>query len=149
MFEHLLFDLDNTLYPASAAINNGITSRMRQFVSNYLQLPMKEAVEQRHEGLTRFGTTLEWLMTDYLLDNDGVEAFFAYVHPESEINEVPFDPDLRTFLESLPFQKSILTNAPYEHAERILRMLKIEDLFPSFMIYAQITFTENRTLIRT
>ena len=131
MIEHLLFDLDNTLYPASAPINKGIASRMSCFVTDFLHVPAEEAAEMRRSGLTRFGTTLEWLRTEHSLDKAGIEAFFAAVHPASEADEVPFDPQLRNLLLHIPLPKSILTNAPIEHAERILRMLSIEDLFVS------------------
>jgi putative hydrolase of the HAD superfamily len=52
-----------------------------------------------------------------------------FVHPEEEANEVDFDPRLRPFLQSLHLPMTVLTNAPLFHAERILRILQIEDLF--------------------
>ena len=39
---HLLFDLDNTLYPSTSAIDAGISKRMREFVADFLKLPMTE-----------------------------------------------------------------------------------------------------------
>ncbi|NLK45194.1 MAG: HAD-IA family hydrolase [Treponema sp.] len=125
--EHLLFDLDNTLYPSSAPITQKMNERFVQFVSDYLNISPEEATIERKSGLSRFGTTLEWLKKEKGLKNEDV--FFKSVHPEEEINEVSFDPNLRDYLLSLKMPMSILTNSPYEHAERILKKLKIFDLF--------------------
>ncbi len=129
MIRHLLFDLDNTLYPSSAPINANITKRMTGFVANYLQVEPEEAAERRQEGLKHFGTTLEWLTGEHGLTAEGREQFFAAVHPPEEKTEVPLDENLRPFLLSLNMPMSLLTNAPYEHAERILKRLKVLDLF--------------------
>lgn len=129
LIKHLLFDLDNTLYPASAVINTKITERMLDYVAKFLNLPLQEAIIKRKENVSKYGTTLEWLRTDCGLNQAQTEEFFAYVHPESEVNEVPFDQNLRPFLLSIDLPKTVLTNAPFEHAERILKMLNVFDLF--------------------
>lgn len=129
MIKHLLFDLDNTLYPSSAPINANITRRMTGFVADFLQVSPEEAAEKRKEGLRHFGTTLEWLTGEHGLTAEGRERFFSAVHPPEEKNEVPVDENLRPFLLSLDMPMSLLTNAPYEHAERILKRLKVLDLF--------------------
>lgn len=129
MIKHLLFDLDNTLYPSSAPINANITRRMVGFVADYLQVSPEEAGEKRREGLKNFGTTLEWLTIEHGLTPDGREKFFSSVHPPEEKAEVPLDENLRPFLLGLNMPMSLLTNAPYEHAERILKRLKVLDLF--------------------
>ncbi|MCQ2580024.1 MAG: HAD-IA family hydrolase [Treponemataceae bacterium] len=125
--KHLLFDLDNTLYSSSALINAKISERFMQFVSDYLQISLEEAAVERQKGLTQYGTTLEWLKAEKKLKD--AELFFKAVHPSEEVNEVPFDPKLREFLLSLNMPMSLLSNAPYEHAERILKKLKVLDLF--------------------
>jgi putative hydrolase of the HAD superfamily len=55
--------------------------------------------------------------------------YLCYVHPEEELNEIAFDPRIRSFLQSIHLPMTVLTNAPAFHAERILRFLQIDDLF--------------------
>lgn len=129
MIRHLLFDIDNTLYPASSAMNSGISLRMNRFVSEFLGISLDEAIQRRKKGLTQFGTTLEWLSECYGLTDKA--DFFARVHPESEINELTPDPALRPFLQSLDMPMSVLTNAPAIHAERVLDFFNVSDLFIS------------------
>lgn len=123
---HLLFDLDNTLYPASSQMDAGISRRMLECVADFFKCDFETAVELRKKNITHYSTTLEWLRAEGLTDT---EAFFAHVHPKNEIGELQPQPNLRNFLISLDFSKSILTNAPKEHADHVLEKLMISDLF--------------------
>jgi putative hydrolase of the HAD superfamily len=127
MIRHLLLDLDNTLYPASGAMDEGITNRMLAFVASWLKVSPEEAQRLRLEGLKDCGTTLEWLRTRHGLSDMG--AFFEAVHPESEIDELTADPNLRPYLISLGLPMTLLTNAPMVHATRVLDFFDIRDLF--------------------
>lgn len=127
--KHLLFDLDNTLYPSTAAIDQGITRRMIGFVADFLGLDFQQATERRVQRLPFFGTTLEWLKTEHGLTD--IAAYFDAVHPPEEINELNQDPNLRPFLQSLELPMTILTNAPLCHAQRVLEFLNVADLFTS------------------
>ena len=124
--EHLIFDLDNTLYPASEAMDAGITRRMMECVADFFKVSMEEAAEIRKKNIRNFSTTLEWLRSEGLTD---VEGFFAHVHPENEADELNEDKKLRPFLESINIPKVICTNAPREHAERVLKKLNVSDQF--------------------
>ena len=127
--KNLLFDLDATLYSAKSIISENMTKRILSFCSNYLQLPLEEVREIRRKGLIKYGTTMEWLRTDYNLKNP--TEYFEHVHPDSEKNEVPFDENLRPFLKELSksYHLSVLTNAPKVHANCILNHLNVYDLF--------------------
>ena len=125
-YSHLLFDMDNTLYPASSAMNDGITRRMMECVADFFHCDMKKAAELRKERIIHYSTTLEWLRAEGLTD---IEGFLAHVHPDNEADELQPQPGLREFLLSLPYPKSVLTNAPHEHADRVLEKLGIADLF--------------------
>ena len=102
--------------------------RVREFVGAYLGLSPEEAQRRRREGGRDYGSTLEWLRGE--LGFTDVEAYYRAVHPPDEAETLPPDPALRSFLEGLPVPRAILTNSPREHADRILRRLGIEDLFP-------------------
>ncbi|MBP5519846.1 MAG: HAD-IA family hydrolase [Treponema sp.] len=125
-YEHLLFDLDNTLYPASSEMDKGITRRMLECVADFFKCDMETAIKIRAERIVHYSTTLEWLRSEGLKD---VEAFLAHVHPENEADELQPQPRLREFLISLKMPMSILTNAPHEHSDRVLQKLGVADLF--------------------
>jgi len=125
-FTHLLFDMDNTLYPASSAMDKGITRRMLECVADFFHCDMEKAVELRAEKIVHYSTTLEWLRAEGMND---VEGFLAHVHPSYEADELPPQPGLREFLISLDMPMSVLTNAPHEHADTVLGKLGIADLF--------------------
>ena len=125
-YTHLLFDMDNTLYPASSAMDKGITRRMLECVADFFHCNLEKAAELRAERIVHYSTTLEWLRTEGLSD---VEGFLAHVHPVNEADELPPQPGLREFLISLDMPMSILTNAPHEHADTVLGKLGIADLF--------------------
>ena len=125
-FRHLLFDMDNTLYPASSAMDKGITRRMLECVADFFHCDMEKATELRAERIVHYSTTLEWLRAEGMSD---VEGFLAHVHPDNEADELTEQPALRDFLLSLNMPMSILTNAPHEHADRVLGKLGVADLF--------------------
>ena len=125
-YTHLLFDMDNTLYPASSAMDKGITRRMLECVAEFFHCSMDEAIVLRSERIVHYSTTLEWLRSEGLTD---IEGFLAHVHPSNEAEELPPQPGLREFLISLNMPMSILTNAPHEHADTVLGKLGIADLF--------------------
>ncbi len=127
--KNLLFDMDNTLYPETSSIDKNMTQRIIQFVSEFLDVSIEQATEIRQEGLTRAGTTLEWLLKEKNLKD--TKAYFAFLHPPCEKEEVEFDPDLRPFLQNLAkeYHLTVLTNAPKVHADCILNHLQVYDLF--------------------
>lgn len=125
-YTHLLFDMDNTLYPASSAMDKGITRRMLECVADFFHCTMDEAIALRSERIVHYSTTLEWLRSEGLTD---IEGFLAHVHPSNEAEELPPQPGLRDFLISLNMPMSILTNTPHEHADTVLGKLGIADLF--------------------
>ncbi len=125
-FSHLLFDMDNTLYPASSDMDKGITRRMLECVADFFHCDMEEAIRLRTERIVHYSTTLEWLRAEGMSD---IEGFLAHVHPDNEADELLPQPKLRDFLISLNMPMSILTNAPHEHADRVLSKLGVADLF--------------------
>ena len=125
-YKHLLFDMDNTLYPASSDMDKGITRRMLECVADFFHCDMEKAIQLRSERIVHYSTTLEWLRAEGMND---IEGFLAHVHPDNEADELQPQPKLRNFLISLPYPKSILTNAPHEHADRVLAKLGVADLF--------------------
>ena len=127
MIDHLLFDIDNTLYSSSNLMERKIAERMFQFIADFLSVPLEEAIKLQRERRHNYGTTLEWLECEYHFNDR--ETYFKAVHPDSEISELQPDPNLRDFLLSLRMPMTVLTNAPMGHAERVLKFFNISDLF--------------------
>jgi putative hydrolase of the HAD superfamily len=75
---YLLFDLDETLYPASCGLMQAVSERMTAFVAEYLGLPEAKAVELRRGLSLRYGTTLTGLMREHGLADP--ERYLAYTH---------------------------------------------------------------------
>ena len=127
MIKYLLFDLDNTLYSSSYGLEDNVRQRIQEFIAAFLGLSIEEAWKQRRERAGNFSTALEWLMLEKGFADP--EAYLSAVHPPDEADSLPPNPQLRAFLEGLPFPKAILTNSPMEHANRILDKLGVQDLF--------------------
>lgn len=123
----LLFDLDNTLYPASAGLFTEIRRRIELYVRQWFGPHRSAEADQRREGTARYGTTLAWLRAEYGFGED--EEYYAAVHPADVAAWLPPQPWLRGLLTALPQPKAILTNAPREHAERVLAYYGVSDLF--------------------
>lgn len=127
MIQALLFDLDNTLYPASERMEDDIILRMNDYTARLIGLSLEESIALRRERMPAYGTTLEWLMAEYGFNDP--DDYFNYVHPEGEEEALHADEGLAAFLDSLPPRKYVFTNAPMEHADRVLRKLAIEGRF--------------------
>jgi putative hydrolase of the HAD superfamily len=124
---YLLFDLDETLYPASSGLMQAVSERMNSFVAEYLGLPDRQAEEVRRGLSLRYGTTLTGLMREHGLA--APERYLAYVHDVDVEHILPRDPELAPALRAIPLAKSVLTNSPLEHALRVLDHLGVRELF--------------------
>lgn len=124
----VLFDLDDTLYHHSTGVLAEIDRRITQFTSQYLGLPAAEADAMRRRTISRYGTTLQWLRV--CQDLKDPDVYLRDVHPVNLEDFIPPDPVLRRYLENLPADFVLFTNSPLEHAEKALKALGVEDLFP-------------------
>lgn len=127
MLRYLILDLDNTLYPASTGMEDEVVRRMSVYAGAYLGVSPAEALAMRRELPAKYGTTLEWLMAEKGFDDP--EAFFAAVHPEGEEDCLEPSPELGAMLDSIALPKAVFTNAPREHADRVLARLGVADRF--------------------
>ena len=120
-----VFDLDNTLYPASSSLFPQIDVRMRQFIAQRLGLPLDEAFVLQKRYYREFGTTLRGLMLVHGLEP---EDFLDYVH---DIDHTVLDvaPALDAALASLPGRRLIFTNGSERHAVSVMERLGIASRF--------------------
>jgi putative hydrolase of the HAD superfamily len=123
--ETWIFDLDNTLYPASCRLFDQIHANMTRFIAERLDLSPEAALMRQKAYFREHGTTLRGLMTVDRIDPDD---FLAYVH-EIDLSCVPPDPVLVAALAALPGRKLVHTNGSVRHAERLLAHLGIAGSF--------------------
>ena len=127
-FDHIdtwVFDLDNTLYPASCRLFDQIDVRMGEFVSRLLKVEYAEAKRQQKQMFHKYGTTLRGLMVEHGINPDG---FLDYVH-DIDHSPVPPNPLLDQSLHGLPGRKLIFTNGTVAHAEKVLARLGVTHHF--------------------
>ncbi len=124
---HILFDMDETLYPESSGLFKDVKRRIIRFVGQHFQLDPQES-RKKHNYLSRtYGTTLGGLVTANAFQD--TERYFDEVHPKDMAVFLKKDPLLVKMLSDLPVPKSVFTNSPLEHALRVLDFLEIRDQF--------------------
>lgn len=126
MIRYVLFDLDETLYPASNGLMSAIGERMRKFIEKKYGLSPQEAHALQKRYWEQYGTTLRGLYIENGLDP---REYLAYVHDVDVAQFVHPDPQLRAVLEQIPMTKVIVTNADAAHARRVLERLGVTDQF--------------------
>jgi putative hydrolase of the HAD superfamily len=108
-----VFDLDNTLYPATTNLFAQIDVRMKTFISKTLNLTLDEAFKLQKQYYHQYGTSLRGLTMHHGIDPD---AFLDYVH-DIDHSVLNADPRLDAVLAALPGRKLIYTNGSAYHAE--------------------------------
>ncbi len=120
-----IFDLDNTLYPASANLFALIDQKMGQFIQNLLGVDAAEARRIQKGYFARYGTTLSGLMAEHAIEPN---SFLDFVH------DIPMDrlspaADLAAAIAALPGRKMVFTNGDAVYADRVLAALALTDCF--------------------
>jgi putative hydrolase of the HAD superfamily len=132
-----LFDLDNTLYPASSGFMDEIEGRMTAYVQRVTGLPRDEAFALQKRYLAEHGLTLRGLMENHGVDPDEFHALFH----DLSLEALAHDPDLVLSIARLPGRRLIFTNADDIHAERVLERLGLRDLFEDVFHIATFDYT--------
>ena len=120
-----IFDLDNSLYPASADLFALIDARMTAFIQQLLACDHDEARRVQKGYFHNHGTSLSGLMTEHHVDP---HAFLAHVH-DIEMDVLEHDAPLVAAIAKLPGRKLIFTNGDVPYALRILNRLGLRDSF--------------------
>ncbi len=119
-----VFDLDNTLYPASDLYDE-IGERMTAYIARALSVDAAEALRLRERYFHLYGATVVGLQRHH-----GVDAadFLGDVHL-ADHSVLTADKALRAQIAALPGQRIIFTNGGGGHAERVLTSLGLADVF--------------------
>jgi len=120
-----IFDLDNTLYPASVNLFGQINIKMSNYIMKLLNVDQATAEKMRAEYWKKYGTSLAGLMHNYEIDpND----FLKVVH-DIDFSMLPKDLDLLDALNNLPGRKLVYTNGTVPYAREVLKYRGLLDVF--------------------
>jgi pyrimidine 5'-nucleotidase len=121
----ILFDLDDTLYPASTGLWQILKDRMHLYMRDRMSIPESEIRGLREKYFMQYGTTLRGLQTHHRIDT---EDYLAYVHDVPVRDYLTPDPAQRSVIASLGTRNLVFTNADAPHAWRVLAALELDDL---------------------
>jgi putative hydrolase of the HAD superfamily len=135
--KHVLFDLDETLYPTQSGIMDLISERINEYMSMRLGMHPDDVASLRKRYYERYGTTGRGLYLHHDLD---LRDYFEFVH-DLPVEEI-LQPDARLdeMLDSLDIAKAIFTNATAEHAQRVLRALQVQRHFGCIIGIAELEY---------
>jgi putative hydrolase of the HAD superfamily len=125
-FTTIFFDLDDTLYDRQNGLWNAIRDRMSLYMHLRLGIPEEQVPQIRRHYFEIYGTTLRGLQIHYQVNADD---YLAFVHDLPLAQYLHLDPILKEITQSLSQSKWIFTNADNNHAQRVLKVLGLEDCF--------------------
>ncbi len=123
--ESWVFDLDNSLYPASCDLFALIDVRMGEYISRLVGCDPAEARRIQKHFFREHGTTLAGLMKEHGVDP---HDFLSFVH-DIALARLTADPDLLAALDRLPGRKFVFTNGDEAYAGRVLDKLGLANAF--------------------
>ncbi|WP_114952916.1 pyrimidine 5'-nucleotidase [Sphingosinicella terrae] len=123
--ESWIFDLDNSLYPASLNLFDLIDERMGLYIQRLLGCDAVEARRVQKGHFLAHGTTLAGLMGEHGIDP---HEFLDFVH-DVDLARLTADPGLVAALDRLPGRKFVFTNADEAYARRVLDRLGLANAF--------------------
>ncbi|MBN1954412.1 MAG: pyrimidine 5'-nucleotidase [Anaerolineae bacterium] len=123
---HVIFDVDETLYPREVGLLREINRRITLWVCEHCRLTADEAERLRQCYFQQYGTTVQGLIAERQID---VEDYLAFVHDVPPRDYLQPDRGLALMLAAIPLHRVVFTNAPAEHGWRVLTALGVADLF--------------------
>jgi putative hydrolase of the HAD superfamily len=120
-----IFDLDNTLYPASANLFAQIDRRIGAYVADRFAVDAAEAHRIQKRYFHDHGTTLAGLMAEHDVDP---HDYLARVH-DVELDVIEENAPLAAAIARLPGEKFVFTNADAAYAGRVLERLGLSESF--------------------
>ncbi|OYY91770.1 MAG: pyrimidine 5'-nucleotidase [Sphingomonas sp. 28-66-16] len=120
-----IFDLDNTLYPASINLFVQVDQRITDYIAIELGLDQVAARTLQKQYFHSRGTTLAGLMAEHGTDP---HHYLDFVH-NIEMDVLAHDRSLAAAIARLPGRKLIFTNADAPYAQRVLARLGLGESF--------------------
>ena len=123
--KYWLFDLDNTLYSGKTKVFEQVDKRMSKYISEQLNVNIKEAKEIQKDYFYKYKTTLNGMIKNHEIDAD---EFLNFVH-DINVDFLKKDLNLATQLKKLDGKKIIFTNGSRKHALNIMQRIGVEQYF--------------------
>ena len=120
-----IFDLDNTLYPASTDLFAQVCEKMASYIANTLNVDKAKADKMRYEYWQKYGTSLAGLMKNFKIDPD---HFLKVVH-DIDFSVLSKDSKLLNALNKLPGRKIVYTNGTVPYAREVLKYRGLAGVF--------------------
>ncbi len=122
----ILFDLDNTLYPAERDLFSLIDVRINRYMEEVVAIAPTAVDGLRRRYWKDYGTTLQGLIRHHVVDP---EDYLDYVHAVDVGSRLSFDNELQQTLKDLRLPSYIFTNGSRCHVDRVVTALGLEGLF--------------------
>ena len=139
--KNILFDLDGVLYQDLESVFGQVSKKMTEYISNKLDIDLKNAKELQTNYFHKYNTSLNGLMIHHDIKP---EEFLKYVH-DIDLSFMKKDLILRNELEKLNLKKFIFTNGSKDHAKNIAKHIGINDLFDGLFDIVDAEFSPKPT----
>ena len=126
MFQYLILDLDETLYPRSAGLMAEIGRRIPLYMIERMGFAPDEAERLRRRYFIQYGTSLRGLQIENGVD---AEDYLRFVHDIPLEKYLVPNPALDAMLGRIQLDKVIFTNADAPHARRVMDRLGVTHHF--------------------
>ena len=123
--KNILFDCDGVLYSDLEGVFGQVSKKMTQYISNKLNVDLKEAKKLQTNYFHKYNTSLNGLMIHHDIPP---REFLDYVH-DINLDFLEKDTALRNELENINLNKFVFTNGSKEHVKNITTHLGIDDQF--------------------
>ncbi|CAK9179443.1 unnamed protein product [Ilex paraguariensis] len=143
IYDCLLFDLDDTLYPLSSGLAVGCRKNIEDYMIEKLGIHRSKIPDLCNLLYKNYGTTMAGLRAigyDFNYDE-----YHSFVHGRLPYENLKPDPVLRSLLLSVPLRKVIFTNADRVHAAKVLSILGLEDCFEGIICFETLNPTHKNT----
>ncbi|SDZ99703.1 putative hydrolase of the HAD superfamily [Desulfuromusa kysingii] len=122
----VLFDLDNTLYPAERDIFSLIDVRINRYMEEVVAIDPADVDGLRRRYWEDYGATLQGLIRYHGVDP---EDYLNYVHAVDVSSKLSLDLALRQTLSNLRLPSYVFTNGSRCHVDRVVTALGLDGLF--------------------
>ena len=123
--ENWIFDLDNTLYPADAGIQQQTDARMPDYIMRHFSVDYPTARKIQKDFYMKYGTTLSGLIQEHQIDP---HHYWDYIF-DIDYAALKHDLAFAEALSRLPGRKYIYTNSPKSHAQKVLDAMGVTGHF--------------------
>ena len=124
-----IFDMDDTLYCASAGMFDAIHAAMRHFVADRLGVTVAEGQRLQEHYWAEYGATFLGLAKHHgIRPEELLPATHSFPVPPLVKSRADKN-QLRRWLQQLSGKKVVLTNGPRHYAHQVLETLHCRDLF--------------------